>query len=372
MFILGIVEGHNCSAALLKDGEIIAVCFEERLSRLKNDLGYPERSIAYCLEFAGIGPEEIDHVAMVTENLPFAQIAVKREALFKMEDYIKEQEEYWKPTLIEGKKVNYLSLFKEKICLNGYAYNIKDIDSDRGSFEKFRKIRLETVRKKLSKKNGQIQIVNHHLAHSMYAIYTAPYCYEKDLLVLASDGYGDDCSASVGVYQNGNFRFISKSVGSGIGRIYRYATLLLGMRPGVDEYKVMGLAPYAKEYHWQEVFDKMNQYLKVNGMEIEYTNPDKDIYFSLKERMKTSRFDGISAGVQYFCEDISRQWVRNCIKETGIRSLVYSGGVSMNVKINKALMELDEVEDIFVGPSGGDESYLSALLILFVINFILK
>ena len=27
MYILGIVEGHNCSAALLKDGETIAVCF---------------------------------------------------------------------------------------------------------------------------------------------------------------------------------------------------------------------------------------------------------------------------------------------------------------------------------------------------------
>ena len=356
MYILGIVEGHNCSAALMKDGKVIAVCFEERLSRLKNDFGYPERSIAYCLEYAGIDPEEIDYVAMVTKNLPFAQIAVKREALFKMEDYIKEQEEYWKPTLIEGKKVNYLSLFKDKISLNGYSYNIKDFNYNRTSFEQFRKIRLETVRKKLKKKNEQIHIVNHHLAHSMYAIYTTPYCYEKPLLVLASDGYGDDCSASVGVYKKGEFKFISKSVGSGIGRIYRYATLLLGMRPGVDEYKVMGLAPYAKEYHWQEVFDKMKHYLKVKGMEIEYINPDKDIYFSLKERMKASRFDGISAGIQYFCEDISKQWIRNCIKETGIRNLVYSGGVSMNVKINKALMELDEVEDIFVGPSGGDES----------------
>lgn len=356
MYILGIVEGHNCSAALLKDGEIIAVCFEERLSRLKNDFGYPERSIAYCLEFAGIAPEEIDHVAMVTKNLPFAQVAVKREALFGMEDYIKEQEEYWKPMLIEGKKVDYLSLFEDKISLCDSHYDIKDFNFDRTSFEKFRRIRLETVKRKLAKKNGQIRIVNHHLAHSMYAIFTTPYCYEKNLLVLASDGYGDDCSASVGVYRDGKFEFISKSVGSGIGRIYRYTTLLLGMKPGVDEFKVMGLAPYAKEYHWRKAYDQMKHYLRVNGTEIEYTNPDKDIYFSLKDRMKALRFDGIAAGVQYFCEDISRQWVRNCVKETGIRSLVYSGGVSMNVKINKALMELDEVEDIFVGPSGGDES----------------
>ena len=34
-----------------------------------------------------------------------------------------------------------------------------------------------------------------------------------------------------------------------LGRIYRYITLLLGMKPGQHEYKVMGLAPYGTEYH---------------------------------------------------------------------------------------------------------------------------
>ncbi len=356
MYILGIVEGHNCSAALLKDGEIIAVCFEERLSRLKMDLGYPRRAIQYCLDYAGITPDEIDHVAMVTENLPFAQVVVKREALFSMEDYIKEQEEYWKPVLLEGKKVDYVSLFKEKIVLDDLQYDIQDLNLERTSFKEFRKIRMDTVKKSLRKNNDQIHIMNHHLAHSMYAIFTTPFCYDRELLVLASDGYGDDCSASAGVYSDGKFNFIAKSVGSGIGRIYRYATLLLNMKQGVDEFKVMGLAPYAKEYHWRKAYDALKVYLKVNGMEIDYTNPDKDIYFSLKERLKSVRFDGIAAGLQYFCEDISREWVTNCIKETGIRDVVYSGGVAMNIKINKSLMDLDEVEDIFVGPSGGDES----------------
>ncbi|MEW6600113.1 MAG: carbamoyltransferase C-terminal domain-containing protein [Nitrospirota bacterium] len=355
MYILGIVEGHNCSAALLKDGEIMAVCFEERLSRLKNDFGYPERAISYCLNEAGIGPEDIDHVAMVTENLPLAQVAIKREAQFTVADYIKEQEEYWKPVLMENRKVDYLSLFRDKIVLNG-CYRFNGTDYERASFREFKKIRLETVKRKLRKRDDQVRIVNHHVAHSMYAVFTAPYCHEKDLLVLASDGYGDDCSASAGVFRNGKFEFVSKSVGSGIGRIYRYATLLLGMRPGVDEYKMMGLAPYAKEYHWRNVYEEMKAYLRVNGMEIEYTNPDRDIYFSLKERLKSARFDGIAAGVQQFCEEISGEWVKNCIASTGVASVVYSGGVSMNIKINKVLAEMDEVDDIFVGPSGGDES----------------
>ena len=269
MYILGIVEGHNCSAALLKDGEILTVCFEERLSRLKNELGYPLRSIDFCLSEAGISPADIDYVAMVTENLPFGQVAVKREATFTVEDHLREQEEYWKPSLFEGREVDYLSLFKDKLQIDSLPYDLKNINLDRSAFKAFYKIRTNNLKNRLHINDGQIFCLNHHLAHSMYTIFTFPHCYEKDLLVLVSDGYGDDCSASVGIWRNGTFRFISKSVGSGIGRIYRYATLLLGMRPGVDEYKVMGLAPYAKEYDWRKIFDAMQVYLNVNGMTIE-------------------------------------------------------------------------------------------------------
>lgn len=356
MYILGLVEGHNCSAALLKNGEIVAVCFEERLSRLKNDLGYPERAIDYCLTASGITPDEIDYVAMVTENLPFGQVAVKREATFTVEDHLREQEKYWKPVLIEGNEVDYLALFKDKLQLSSLAYDLDNISLDRSAFKAFQKIRRNNIKNKLCKTDEQIFFLNHHLAHSMYAIFTFPYCYENDLLVLVSDGYGDDCSASIGIWKDEKFEFISKSTGSGIGRIYRYATLLLGMRPGVDEFKVMGLAPYAKEYNWLKIFDAMQVYLDVKGMTIEYTNPDKEIYFSLKERLKAGRFDGIAAGLQYFCEDITKKWVKNAVQETGFRNIVYSGGVAMNIKINKVIMEMEEVDDIFVGPSGGDES----------------
>ena len=137
MYILGIVEGHNSSAALMKDGEMVAVCFEERFSRLKNDFGYPERAIHYCLSMAGITPEEISHVALVTAKLPFGQVAVKREATFSVADHIREQEEYWKPRLIEGKDVDFLELFKDKVQLDALPYDTKGIKLDRSAFQAF-------------------------------------------------------------------------------------------------------------------------------------------------------------------------------------------------------------------------------------------
>ncbi|MDP6108680.1 MAG: carbamoyltransferase C-terminal domain-containing protein, partial [Rhodospirillales bacterium] len=284
------------------------------------------------------------------------QVAVKREATFSVGDHIREQEDYWKPLLIDGEEIDYLAVFKDKLQFHNLNYDFGEGELKRSDFQRFRDIRQQTIKTHLGIGDDRIHCLNHHYAHSMYAIFSNPACFDKDWLVLVADGYGDDCSASVGIWQGGSFEFVAKSIGSGIGRIYRSVTLLLGMRPGVDEFKVMGLAPYAKPYHWQAVADVLHRYLRVEGMEIDYTNPDKDLYFSLKEKLKEARFDGIAGGLQKFSEDITIQWTANSIRQTGIRNIAFSGGVAMNIKINQAVMDMEEVEDIFIGPSGGDES----------------
>ncbi len=64
MFILGIHDGHNASAALLKDGELIAAVQEERFTRVKNQGGLPLRAIEDVLAAAGITQQDIDVFAV--------------------------------------------------------------------------------------------------------------------------------------------------------------------------------------------------------------------------------------------------------------------------------------------------------------------
>lgn len=71
---------------------------------------------------------------------------------------------------------------------------------------------------------------------------------------------------------------------------------------------------------------------------------------------KRQRFDHIAAGVQLFTERFLVNWVRNCIRETGIHRVALSGGVFMNVKANQRILDMPEVEELFVFPSCGDES----------------
>lgn len=64
-FTLGINAFHgDSSACLLRDGEMVAAAEEERFRRIKHWAGFPSESIRYCLNAAGIGLQDIQHVAI--------------------------------------------------------------------------------------------------------------------------------------------------------------------------------------------------------------------------------------------------------------------------------------------------------------------
>src|SRR5947207_1241105 len=65
MIILGLNAFHgDSSAALLRDGVLVAAAEEERFRRIKHWAGFPSEAIAYCLREAGVNVSDIDHVAI--------------------------------------------------------------------------------------------------------------------------------------------------------------------------------------------------------------------------------------------------------------------------------------------------------------------
>ncbi|HEV2733537.1 MAG TPA: carbamoyltransferase N-terminal domain-containing protein, partial [Longimicrobiaceae bacterium] len=65
MYILGINAYHgDVSAALLRDGEVVAAVEEERFRRIKHWAGFPTLAIGKCLEMAGIDGRQVAHVAV--------------------------------------------------------------------------------------------------------------------------------------------------------------------------------------------------------------------------------------------------------------------------------------------------------------------
>ena len=130
MKILGIHDGHNASACVIINGEVIAAIGEERLSRNKHQYGFPFKSIEKVLKIANLSEGDIDKVAMSTKTLPPRYFLTQRNSNFSIKDYWREQKEYWYPILIEGKKASYTEIFKKHIDKNKFPYDLSLIKNE--------------------------------------------------------------------------------------------------------------------------------------------------------------------------------------------------------------------------------------------------
>ncbi len=65
MYILGLNAFHaDSSAAIFKDGIMIAATEEERFTRVKHWAGFPTQAISFCLREAGITLDQVDHITI--------------------------------------------------------------------------------------------------------------------------------------------------------------------------------------------------------------------------------------------------------------------------------------------------------------------
>ena len=78
MIILGIHDGHNASAAILKNGKLVCSIAEERLTRNKHEYGFPGLAIKAVLKTAGMNVKDLDRIAMATATLPPAYFLTSR------------------------------------------------------------------------------------------------------------------------------------------------------------------------------------------------------------------------------------------------------------------------------------------------------
>ena len=70
-WILGISASHNGSACLLRGDEIVVAIQEERLTRFKRHRirgSGPSQAVAYCLNYAGIAPSDLNLVVLCIQG----------------------------------------------------------------------------------------------------------------------------------------------------------------------------------------------------------------------------------------------------------------------------------------------------------------
>ena len=369
MKILAITLEKCSGCAVLVDDKIIFSASEERYSRIKSDSSFPKNSINDALSFTGLKGTDFDKIIICGNKLSLLAPLMNEYSTFSVDDQIRAMEEYWYPNLVLGKNKSFLEVFKDKINLEQFPFNTEigknfDIfklhnpytEEDGKNVSSFFK---QIIASLLGIEQEKIIHMEHDWCHAAYALYGSP-IRDDNTLIVTADAWGDDLSGTLSVYskEKGQIERVKEYNHNDfqLARIYRYTTLVLKMLANEHEYKVMGLASYYNGpmiEKVEKVFDKM---LQSDGLEFIFNKEVLDIYDYLKNNLKNFRFDHIAAGLQSFTEKILVNWFSNTISRYNAKSVVFSGGVSMNVKANMKISQIPKIEKFFVCGAGTDET----------------
>lgn len=351
MYILGIsCYYHDSSAALLKDGQIVAAAEEERFTRKKHDTSFPINAIKYCLESQNITIKDIDKIGF-----------------------------YEKPFL-KFERVLYQHM-------NAFPLSLKTFLSSMPSWinEKLRV--MSAIRKKLKYK-GDVIFIHHHLAHAASTFLASPY---DEAAIVTVDGVGEWSTTTYGVGKDNQLE-LKKDIEfpSSIGLIYSTITAYLGFSVNNSEYKVMGLSPYGlmdrdKNKYYEKLLkvvdikDDGSYRLNMDYFIFHYADrmPSKKLCDLLggpirkPEEQITQRHKDISAALQMVTEDIMTKILTHVQKETKQENLVISGGVALNSVYNGKILRNTPFKRIWAQPNASDGGTVIGV-VLYLYNSILN
>ena len=351
MYILGINAYHgDAAAAITKDGKLVAAAEEERFNRFKHSAGFPAHAIRYCLEAAGIGVEDLDHVGISRD--PSAHLHKK--ILFAA-------------TRVAGRATSegVFSQIKDRL---GNAAKVRDLRDELA--------RVFGVSKKQLR--ARFHNVEHHRAHLASCFFVSP--FERAAL-LSIDGFGDFISTMWAIGEGNSIEVLGQvEYPHSTGIVYTATTQFLGFPHYGDEGKVMGLAPYGRPRFIKEfrelIRTEENGQFRLNldyfrhhteGVEMSWDQGSPEIGRVFSDAFAqlfgpprvagaplSDRERDIAASLQLRLEEVGFHVLNHLHERTGLTDLGLAGGVAYNSVMNGKILLNTPFQRLFIQPAAGD------------------
>ncbi len=361
MIILGINAYHaDSSAAIFKDGILIAATEEERFRRIKHWAGFPSEAIKFCLKEAGVSLAEVDYICIGRD--PKAKFFNKVIYLFK-------------------------NILKKNTLLFDRIRNSKKIKSIERELSEISGLSESEIKPK-------IKNVEHHRSHLASAFFASPF---DEAAILSIDGSGDFTTTMIAVGKGNQIEVLdSIDFPVSAGLFYTAFTQYLGFPHYGDEYKVMGLAPYGKPNYVNEIRNILHfnedglfswdagYFANPNEIKLDYDTHIPNISILYAQKMidafgparqageeLTQKHKDIAASVQSVCEELILHILNHLQKRTGLKNVCIAGGVAQNSVANGKIIEHTKFEHLYI-PSAGHDAGISMGCAMYVYNHVLK
>jgi len=342
-YVLGINAYHgDVSAALLRDGQLVAAVEEERFRRIKHWAGFPTLAIRQTLEMAGIRGQDVQHVAVSRD--PKANLL--RKGLFTVTH---------RPDL---------RLVLDRVRNAG---KVRDLHGPLAAA-------LGVPRDDLP----ALHYVEHHPAHLASAFFVSPF---SSAACCAIDGFGDFVSTSFAIGARNRLEVLDKVYfPHSLGMMYTAVTQFLGFHGYGDEFKVMGLAPYGRPRHVDAIrqlvtltdggkFELSLDYFRhwSDGVEMEWDDGYPTLGRVYSSRLTqllgpprepsaplTAREEDIAHSLQVVYEDCAMHVLNGLWEQTRQDAVCLAGGCAMNSVANGKVRQRTPFRSVYIQPAAGD------------------
>lgn len=339
---------HDSGACLIdEEGKVIAAVEEERFTQEKQTSVFPENSIKFCLDKAGITTKDLKGIAVGWSRKELFWDRMIKEYLFV----------YHVP----------LEVFRKSI-VKWWGLVVL-----RGDFEK----RIG----KLSP-SAKIKYYVHHEGHAASAFYASGF---DDAAFLTADGRGEyDCSLwgtvdyKSGIQVRGSLHH-PHSPGCVWGAISEYC----GFNPGwkkagttmalaafgkpkyLSEFKKILKLEASKDSNWLTVDD---EYIRNRDCKGTYTPKFEKLFgpAAVKPGEYTQVHYDVAATLQQYHQDMILEKLNDIHAKTKKTRLVMAGGVALNSVTNGLILEKTPFKEMFIQPASHDAgSALGAVYLMY-------
>ncbi|MEE2701762.1 MAG: carbamoyltransferase C-terminal domain-containing protein [Thermodesulfobacteriota bacterium] len=357
MIILGISEEGESGVSIVENGKLIYSINEERLTRIKLQRGFPEKSLERAVKYLEKN-KKIDDLSGIAIASRTTASQVSPEVYLENESSaVNEFVTNIIRSLLKTSKISRSILANRSFIKIG----IKTMRA----LQYRRYLKWRSFIERTFRKNVKWKFYDHHESHAASAYYTSGF---EESLVFTFDGIGDGYCSKTYIGHNGKLSQIEElPFTDSVAYYYTAVTYALGFKRG-QEGKVTGLSARGNPKKCREILEER---LKYNENKMRFIN--NGYYYTdeinyLKEKFKEFSREDVSAGVQEFLEKGILSYLRDIIKKHKITKIDISlaGGIFANVLLNRKIADIEEINKAFIHPNMSDGGLATgAALLLF-------